>query len=314
MSATSISILLATFNGVPYLRRQLESLACQTTLPTELIVGDDGSFDATRSIIEDFAETSPFLVRWLPSHNERLGPRTNFARLLEHASGNYILFCDQDDVWLPDKITLSIKEIQRLEGLHGLDTPCLVHTDLSVIDGSDSILAPSFWKYQYLEPSLSLKLNAAVAQNVATGCTMLVNRAAVNAITPVPLTGPLMHDWWFLIVTLAIGGMVSYIDCPTVLYRQHEANAVGAKGWGLPGILKKIWSCEQNRAQLRATQMQASALLKRHGDQLLSIHQKLVEDYAALSSLGFFEKRMCIWRHNICKSGWQRTLGLYLYV
>ncbi len=314
MSAITISVLLATFNGVPYLRRQLESLAYQTSLPTELIVGDDGSFDATRSIIEEFAETSPFIVRWVPPHNERLGPRKNFARLLGYASGDYIFFCDQDDVWLPDKITLSLKEMQRLEGLYGLDTPCLVHTDLSVVDSSDTIIAPSFWRYQHLEPSLSLKLNAALAQNVATGCTMSVNRAAVNAIVPVPLTGPLMHDWWFLVVTLAIGGKVSYIDCPTALYRQHGANAVGAKGWGLPGILKKMWSGEQNRTQLRATQMQASALLKRHGDQLQSIHQKLVEDYAALPSLGFFAKRICIWRHNICKSSWQRTLGLYLYV
>lgn len=314
MPAETISVILATFNGASHLQKQLISLVEQSLLPTELLIGDDGSVDETYSIIEAFAATSPFTVRLLPASSRPLGTCMNFARLMQAAQGEYVLFCDQDDLWLPDKIECSLLALREMEKEYGRNLPCLVHTDLSVIDATDKKIAPSFWRYQYLDPRLSLSLNTALVQNVVTGCTVIMNRALVDAVLPLPLTGPLMHDWWLVVVALALGGRVGYLSRPTVQYRQHGANAVGAKRWSLSGVLTKMLDVGQIKQQLVATQMQAATLLQRHNGQLSASNRELAEIYATLSSLGPFAKRMNMWRCGIHKSGWQRTLGLYLYV
>lgn len=312
MSTTPISVLLATFNGATYLQQQLDSLAGQTLLPTELIIGDDGSLDETREIVTSFARTSPFPVRVMPTQSSRLGVCNNFARLMGEARGDYLLFCDQDDIWQPDKIELSLTTLQHLE--NGGNIPCLVHTDLTVINAAGKMIAPSFWAYQNLDPALSIKLNTALAQNVATGCTMAVNRSLLEAVCPFPPVGPLMHDWWLLLTTLALGGKVGYITQPTVCYRQHAANVVGAKEWSLSSIPARVLTGTETRERIRASQAQAAVLLQRHGYRMSEKNREMVSIYASLATYGPLGRRLKMWRFGIYKSGWQRTVGLYLYV
>lgn len=312
MSTTPTSVLLATFNGATYLQQQLDSLAKQTLLPTELIIGDDGSLDETRGIVASFARTSPFPVRILPAQNSRLGVCNNFARLMGEAGGDYVLFCDQDDIWQPDKIELSLAMLQDMENSSNI--PCLVHTDLTVISATGEMIAPSFWAFQNLDPALSLRLNTALAQNVATGCTMAINRPLLEAVCPFPSVSPLMHDWWLLLTTLALGGKVGYITQPTVCYRQHAANVIGAKEWNMRSILARVLTDTQTRARVLASQEQAAVLLQRHGYRMSEKNRELVSIYASLANYGPLTRRLKMLRSGIYKSGWQRTVGLYLYV
>lgn len=312
MSIPTISIVLAACDGGRYLRQQLASLSGQTLLPGELIVGDDGSQDDTCKIVEEFAASSPFPVRLVRSAGSRLGTSGNFARLLELAGGDYLMFCDQDDIWFPDKVQVTLKEMRRLEGVYGLYKPCIVYTDLKIAAEDGTEIAPSFWRYQRIRPPED-HLRVLLVQNVATGCTMMVNRAALRLVMPMPLQVPLMHDWWFALAVAACGGHISGLDYATMLYRQHGCNVVGARAWWRRILTRLVGGAENIRKELRATQEQAAGLLCRHGNDIPQSNKAVVQSYARLAEYGFWARKMLLARHGIHKLGWYRTVSLYLY-
>jgi len=112
-----ISIAMATYNGEKHLREQLASIASQTYLPLELVVCDDGSTDETLSILHEFSTVAPFECR-IFRNEKTLGFAENFLRSASHCKGNWIAFCDQDDVWLPTKLEDAYKEIINNSGLY----------------------------------------------------------------------------------------------------------------------------------------------------------------------------------------------------
>ena len=122
-----VSVAMATFNGERYLRQQLESLAAQTRLPDELIVSDDASLDSTWGILEEFAERSPFPVR-LTRNEHTFGFAQNFSRSLSLCTGDIVFLCDQDDVWLEEKISTRLQAFSENQ-----DVYCLV-TDAYICD------------------------------------------------------------------------------------------------------------------------------------------------------------------------------------
>ena len=99
----SVSVAMATYNGVKYLKEQLESIACQTVLPSEIIISDDCSSDKTREVVESFIRSSGIPVNFL-SNESNIGIINNFFNAFDHCKGDYIFYCDQDDVWMHDKI------------------------------------------------------------------------------------------------------------------------------------------------------------------------------------------------------------------
>lgn len=99
----NISIAMATYNGERFIREQLDSIAQQTLLPVELVVTDDGSNDSTLAIIDDFAKTAPFEVK-IVRNEKQLGFADNFLKAASFCVGDFIAFCDQDDVWMVNKL------------------------------------------------------------------------------------------------------------------------------------------------------------------------------------------------------------------
>ena len=108
----NISIAMATYNGEKYIKEQLQSLSNQTSLPFELVVGDDGSTDATLDILKEFCAHAPFPVR-IHQNQANLGFARNFLDTARRCKGDWIAFCDQDDVWLPDKLATVIQAIEH---------------------------------------------------------------------------------------------------------------------------------------------------------------------------------------------------------
>lgn len=109
-----ISVALATYNGAPYLREQLDSLAVQERPPDELVACDDGSTDETLSILEQFAADAPFPVH-IHRNARNLGYVRNFLSTAARCSGDWIAFCDQDDVWRPHKLAAIEQRIEAVE-------------------------------------------------------------------------------------------------------------------------------------------------------------------------------------------------------
>ncbi len=305
----TVDIALATFNGERYLPELLNSIEQQTYSRWNLIVGDDGSTDGTVEILNRFAAAHPTQTILL-RHTDSLSAKNNFSRILEESRSDYAMPADQDDVWLPNKIERCLRHAQAIELENQADTPVLVHSDASVTDDALQLLDPSLWHHQNLCPKYGLKFKNLLVQNVITGCTMLLNRPLLDLALPIPPES-IMHDWW-IGLTAAAFGRIGYIPEPTILYRQHAENKIGAKKWsaryianetasGLPALRKRIY----------ASQQQAVAFKQRFKSQLGVAESTILDVYTQLSGHGSVSRRILAARQRLHKCGILRTAGFY---
>ena len=221
-----IAILLATYNGEKYLDEQMRSLFSQTYRDFVVIVRDDQSTDRTPEILARWSAAQPDKIRMVSDGYGNLRPRANFGRLLEICDSPYFALCDQDDIWLPNKLELAINEIQRLENQFGATTPILVHSDLIVVDEKLNKISASFFDHTKIDRIKGGRLDHLLFNNIVTGCASMGNRALLELVRPIP-DGVPMHDWWLALVAASCG-VVGTIAEPTILYRQHGRNQVGA--------------------------------------------------------------------------------------
>ncbi len=224
-----VAIVLATYNGARHLSEQLESLRGQDFGAWRLYVRDDGSRDGTPELLARAAREDPRIT--VLETRENLGVIRNFGALLgrAHADGADVVFmCDQDDVWLPSKVSRALAVLADLERAHGPAAPLLVHSDLRVVDEALAPIHPSFLAYQAIGHEEERPLGVLLVQNFVTGCAAAVNRALLDLALPFPAEC-LMHDWW-LAQCAAARGAIGFVPEPTILYRQHASNQIGAGG------------------------------------------------------------------------------------
>jgi len=224
VSGGHVRILLSTYNGAPFLREQLDSFRMQTCDSWSVLWRDDGSTDATEATMAAFAaEVGAGRCRRLAAPAGNLGPRESFLALLRAAAPllgplDAVAFADQDDVWLPDKLARGLAAL----GAEPPERPALVCTRQVLVDAALAPIGESpLWPCVPGFP-------AALTQNVATGCTILLNRAAAALVADSRAPETTLHDWWSYLVVAASGGHIVADPVPLVLYRQHGANAVGA--------------------------------------------------------------------------------------
>lgn len=218
-----IAILLSTYNGEKYLEEQLLSILNQTcTEKWCLYIRDDGSTDSTMSIIDSYVSRYDNIIKF-EDEKRGLGPALSFLQLLSQVSAEYYMFCDQDDFWLPNKIE---KCLLKLHELNVKDTtPVLIHTDLLVVDKNLNVLKSSFWE-KNLSPELVYKYMPIT--NFVTGCTMFFNRAARQCSINFISDKVIMHDYWVALCVWAYQGIIFSMSEPTIKYRQHGENVLGA--------------------------------------------------------------------------------------
>lgn len=218
-----LAILLATYNSARYLAELLDSLVNQTYRDFTLYVRDDGSTDSTLQILESY---QPKFDNMVILHDSVTSRRAmgSFFWMLENIDATYYMFCDHDDIWLPQKVELSLAKIREIERDN---RPALVCCDLVVTDSNLNTIGPSLWSYMKLRPELLTKLKYAISCNLFTGCTMIINRAARDISLPISPRA-VMHDSWIGLRVLTAGGDVAWIPTPLILYRQHTDNLFGA--------------------------------------------------------------------------------------
>ena len=270
-AAPLVDILLATYNGAAFLAPQLDSLLAQTHANFRLIVSDDGSTDDTLAILRRYEAAFGGRMLLLPSQPKGGGVIRNFERLmrasLDDGRADWIAFCDQDDVWLPEKTARLLAAVQALEARTGADTPCLAHSDLTVVDERLQVISPSFAAFQRIDPA-DVNARTLLSVNQVTGCAMLINRALLQLALPLPPEA-VMHDWWLAV--LSGSGARHYLPEPLMQYRQHGRNQIGARDRGLPSRLMRlvrdgsgVW--KRVRQLGRGTRAQADALGRRLRD------------------------------------------------
>lgn len=291
-----VSVALCTFNGQNYIQEQLMSLVNQSVPPFEIVVCDDNSQDSTLTIVEEFSLTSPIPVK-IHVNPVSLGVVKNFEKAISLCTGDYIALCDQDDIWLANKIEITLHSIQELEAEEGINTPVLAYTDLTVVDSTGEMIHPSFMQLQHLSHVTNNPLRTLIIQNLVTGCTVLINRALAQAALPIPAKA-IMHDWWLALVAASCGRLI-YIPQSTIYYRQHSANAVGAKRYYSAKNVKRILNVSALNKSIAATIDQAYLLRKQlnakideHSRKLLDQHLKNVGRSGFFVTLGVIRMRI----------------------
>lgn len=210
-----VNVLLATYNGARFLREQLESLRSQTHGPHLVTVRDDGSTDCTVCILSEWAASG---LEISLSSGACAGAARNFLTLLANADGgcDYFAFCDQDDVWLPDKLERAVAAVGGCRS----DGPVMYCSRAELVDEELGHLS-------YSRVPRRIGFANALVENVALGCTMVLNRYARDLVCRRLPQRAIMHDWWCYLVVSAFGRVI-YDERPTVRYRQHGGNVFGA--------------------------------------------------------------------------------------
>lgn len=222
-----VAILLATYNGARFLPEQLDSFLRQEGVEWVLYWRDDGSADGTVSLVEAFA-AGPAAGRCVrvAGPDGRAGPTGSFMALLRAADeagatrgatdgADAVAFADQDDIWLPGKLKRGVDALARNEGA------ALYCSRQVLVDEASRSMGES-------GPLRADPFPAALTQNVATGCTVMLNRAGAALVARSSPPSSSLHDWWSYLLVSAHGGALVADAQPTVMYRQHPANVVGA--------------------------------------------------------------------------------------
>ena len=222
----TVEVLLSTFNAGGFLSQQLESVWAQDYPDVSVVVRDDGSADGTVEQIEGHLSgrtNARFIV------GEHLGAGRSFLALLSAIGpeARYAAFCDQDDVWLPEKLARGIAALRSVPA----SRPALYCARRILVDSQLRRTGePGPLRHKPGFPS-------ALTQNVAPGCTMILNRAAADLILATEPPDTVWHDWWCYVAVAAAGGAIIVDPAATVLYRQHGANCTGeAQGVWRRGI------------------------------------------------------------------------------
>lgn len=213
---------MATYNGEKYLREQIDSLLAQTYQDWKLYIHDDGSVDSTIEIVSDYCAKYANKIVVMQDQMKHRGPAQSFLWLLEQVDAEYYMFCDQDDVWLPNKVEISYKTLAECSSY----LPAMAFSDLCVTDDKLNIIANSMWNYGRIDKLIGTKYLYCVP--LVTGCTIILNKLGRD-VTLVHKGDKAMHDIVVSLSIVANEGQYIPIFSPLIYYRQHSNNVLGIK-------------------------------------------------------------------------------------
>ena len=262
-----VIVLLSTYNGEKYLREQLDSIIGQT-IPVDILVRDDGSTDSTCEILQEYKNQGK--LDWYK--NENLRPAKSFWNLVATAPpADFYAFCDQDDYWFEDKIERAVNKLSQLEE----SRPLLYCSSVTVVDEKLNPINKSVTiKSKYTDFAHSL------IYSLAPGCTFVFNRAAADEMIKYDMNEnfEIIHDWLAHKIVSMLGTVV-YDNQPSMFYRQHGNNVIGAQRGGVSGLVKKIKRFF-NGSSTSVRSESAKSLLAVYGNQADSQAKELLETVA----------------------------------
>ena len=293
-----VNILMSTYNGQQFLAEQIRSIQDQSYTDWTLFIRDDGSSDNTKEILKDFEHQDSRIHIIDSDKSDNLGVIKSFHKLVNHDRADYYFFSDQDDVWLPNKLELSLKEAQN----YLADLPLMVYMDLKVVNQDLEIMTESMVKSQ--SHHANTELVQELTENTVTGGVAMINHALAEMWQETD--DILMHDWYLALLASAFGNLV-FIDQPGELYRQHSDNVLGArtlskrfKKWIRPHILFAVyWDLIKN------SQKQARHLLQMP---LSQSNRELIEAFVTIMDKPMLERFRILRKYGLRKNKSFHTL------
>lgn len=301
----TVKILLSTYNGEKYLPAQLDSIIHQSHKDWELWIRDDGSIDDTLLIIDSYSKADSRIKKF--SSEENVGVINSFFTLLKKVQGNYFMFCDQDDVWLNNKIEVTLKKMKESEEKF---TPALIYTDLQIVDKDMTLLNDSFYNFQKIDPTKNTLQQLAV-QNVVTGCTVMINKSLKEKLCYTSKV--VMHDHWLGMIASSLG-TIDYLPKATINYRQHENNSVGAKGSSVFSMLHKKNPMIKSLSSIRMSMEQSASFLHCYDKELSKEKKEFLQDYSTIDTLDKINRLKVLRKYQLKKSTKLRTIVFWFLV
>ncbi|MGO1002313.1 glycosyltransferase family 2 protein [Lysobacter sp. CA196] len=260
-AALVATVVLCTYNGLRYLPAQLDSLLAQQRLPDRIVVADDASTDATWALLGEFAARAGERGIEVDLHRNpaNLGYLRNFEAALRRAGDGVVFLCDQDDVWHPNKLQDFLESFRRRPAL------TVLHGDSRLVDGEGRELGQRmFQTLEIADWELAAVhggggFDVLLRRNIVTGATMAMRRHLLDRALPIP--DGWVHDEWLALIAAATGE-IDCIEAPTVDYRQHGGNQIGARRRTL---LERLGGGRQRREHMQAMVAKLDAL-RRHID------------------------------------------------
>lgn len=287
-----VNILMSTYNGQQFLAEQIRSIQEQTFSDWTLLIRDDGSSDQTKDLLQEFARQDSRIRLIDLEEQNNLGVIKSFHRLVQYEKADYYFFSDQDDVWLPDKLEVSLQEAR----LYPTDQPLMVYMDLTVVNQDLQVMTESMIRSQ--SHHANTELVQELTENTVTGGVAMINHTLAELWSETE--DILMHDWYLALLASALGKLV-FIDKPGELYRQHADNVLGArtlskrfKKWIRPHILFKVyWDLIKN------SQKQASFLLDKP---LSPADRDLVQAFVTIMDKPMLERYQTLKKYGLRKN------------
>jgi glycosyltransferase involved in cell wall biosynthesis len=271
-----ISVAMCAFNGERYLLQQLESLSAQARQPDELVLCDDCSTDQTIPIASEFASSASYPVR-IHINDRNLGSTVNFEQAIAKCEGEIIALCDQDDVWLPEKLATLEAKFAAAPGLG------LVFSDAEIVNEDLTPAGYSLWEKlgvsrNELERLASGQGFQSLLQGATvTGATMAFRSRFRQLVLPIPADLPIIHDAWITVLIAAVAGVLP-VNERLIKYRKHDSQQVGAlERNGLPST-RGLTPRSAKKALTRENPYAQTLTVSR------AVHQRLTENAAEFES------------------------------
>ena len=308
-----ITIIMAVYNGQEYIREQLESLKDQTYTEWRLVIRDDRGSDKTAEIVKKFSDEVEQEVIFKVNEKPSGSAKNNFALLINDAKeSDYVMFCDQDDIWKKDKIEITFNKMKQAEERYGRDFPLLVHGDVEVIDENGNINADSMFEMSHI--NADSKLPQILIQNHVTGCTMMCNKKLIAGISEYASSEYIiMHDYLAALYA-SVFGKIEVIKKPLLSYRQHSGNSVGAKNNNNPVyLLKRLANGRKSyKEAMETSRNQVKFFVEIYRKELAAEkyceEYELMSGYASLGSRAKLYRIMFYKKNHIWKNGTIRKI------
>jgi rhamnosyltransferase len=233
MKDKTVDILMATYNGSKYIQEQINSILSQSYKNFNLIIRDDNSTDNTMSIIKKL-QKNDIRIKIIEDNKGNLGVSKNFEALLKYSNADYLMFSDQDDIWLPNKVLLLLQKIIEINNVP--DQPTLVYSESTVVNDKLEIIRHNIYPSGGLDTDIK---NLLFTNGGIQGSSMIFNRKLKELILPIP-DEIYMHDAYATLLALLFG-KIGFVNQPLMYYRQHDSNVLGVKKSGAWSLFQSLF-------------------------------------------------------------------------
>ncbi|MDF2589721.1 MAG: hypothetical protein K0S41_3562 [Anaerocolumna sp.] len=318
-----VNIILATYNGEKYISEQIDSIIKNSFKNWKLWVFDDGSTDRTSSIINSYAIQYPDQI-YFRQNEKNIGVTLNFLEGVLHVNrckfnGNekaasnqndeiidYFMFSDQDDVWMKDKIELTLNHMKKMEQKFNKNSILAVFTDALVVDENLNKLHSSFYQVNKLDTK-KVDLAHIMMENKLIGCTVMFNQPLLDKMKSLPKNAR-YHDWWVAMVASAFGH-ISFMPKATLFYRQHSNNVVGNQTFN-SYVKRRITTLNKQKEVITKVIKQADDFYNIYRVELSTDKKMQVYTLSQLNKYNWLKRRFIILKYGFLKTGLIRNIGL----